>query len=186
MKAVWDQSDRKTRAFGKPASRGQAPGVTAGARFQTGHAQAQLVGSVWTRLPGRGAGPQGSGPRLGVLLAAHSSVNKMDRIHWPILSRKPTFACGSWILKNFSLPPTCQATKIHLNASWFLCVFIHSEQGTKNRKLTKAWEIKYLNSTHVCRITEFLYFHGPQNVLEWPQVSQEESPYRLLMRVWIL
>ena len=81
---------------------------------------------------------------------------------------------------------SCQETKIHLNASSVLCLFIPSEQGTKNHKLTKAWRNQIFHYTHVCWITELFYFHSPQNVLEWPQVSQKDSSYRLLMRVWTL
>ena len=183
MKAVWDQSDRKTQAFGKPASRGQAQGFTSGALFQTGHTQAQLVGCVWTRLPGRGAGPQGSGPGVGSLLAAHSSVNKMDRPSSQ--GNQPSRVTPEFLSISRYSPHAKQQKSTWTQAGFCVCLSTLNKEP-KTASWQKHGEIKYLNGTHVCRMTEFLYFHGPQNVLEWPQVSQKESPYRLLMRVWIL
>lgn len=77
-------------------------------------------------------------------------------------------------------PPHAKQRKSTWTQAGFCVCLSPLNKEPKTASWQKHGEIKYLNSTHVCWITEFLYFHGPQNVLERPQVSQKESSHRLL------
>lgn len=130
-KAGWDQSDWKTWAFGEPAFPGQVQGFTAWVGFKHNTPRPSLWAVSVSDCPAEGCrGPRAVTRRR---VSSFPQLHKQNGPHPMVPSsqgKQPS--CILTLLWISPYPPARQATKIHLNASSALCLFIPS--GTRNQK----------------------------------------------------